>query len=576
MNYNNNRPQQNYNPASFNQPQTQQNPGWNTTPGMNGQILNQKTQLAMQKEYLDNFFNYFMFEHQTAPISSGIKGVKNSPLVSFIYKWDFLEKRYRCLKENELLMSGRVDRFELLQFLQNLHSLKVVNPKNKEKTKLGIGFAFILLLFLAAIALFFFVFGSDNSNDGFFTMNRIITGGVATGILLPLMIFFLVRILTSDKRHSRKLGERKKAIEQFLQRINMAISSRGLRWKLSPYGSWLVLSLGFKKGVNGKLVKGILSKRAKENMEKSRYGGLRSQRSFNNGGGSNRSRVLREKDINIDVMQKSSSKGTISRKGDKPPTFQNTLKNSEASKGPESKKSLEFRHKNKKLTSNLKFQDNKVVKTKLEKKKSLGELGLFNKDPYASVSNSSESSEEKSPKKNFKKRNLMKESSYYDEESSEYRISRSRKKNKKNKFSASNSKYEAELPEVLVMDKSSTKKPRREEYESRRQVMPWDDIDSENNFDKANRGQRRSFERSSVKISSQPNYEMLEIRDPGRKKKTRMGRFLMDEVSKEMRNTHDFNVYGEKFSPNEANRSYLKSGKKQRDSSGRRRRGLPW
>lgn len=70
----------------------QANSTWVTPPGMTGQMMNPQTQTAMQQEYNKNFFNYFMFELQTAPISSGIKGVKNSPLVSYIYKWDFWKK----------------------------------------------------------------------------------------------------------------------------------------------------------------------------------------------------------------------------------------------------------------------------------------------------------------------------------------------------------------------------------------------------------------------------------------------------------------------------------------------------
>lgn len=438
-------------------------------------------------------------------------------------------------------------------------------------------FSITLLLFLAAIALFFFVF-TPAANQGFFTTNRIITGGVATGLLLPLMIFFLVRLLTSDSRHAKSLAERRKKLDEFLQRVNVMIAPRGLRWKISPFGSWIVLSLGFKKGVDAKQVKGILSKRAKENAVNSEFKQKVSGRGFNEE--PNKSRVLRERDINLDIIENkdSSRRHSINNKGDKPPTFQNTLKNSSTSRASrefESKNSLEFYNKNDKLSSNLKFEDKREIDKKYEKKKSLGELGLFNKDPYGSESESQSSSEAR-PNKDFKNRNLMKESYYKeeddDENSSEYRISKSRKKRKRN--SPSDSKYEAELPEVLVVNKSSKKKPILKQYESRRQVMPWDDIDSENDFDKANGG-RRSQERSSVKIKSQPSYEMLEIRDPGKQRNKRMGRFLLDEVNKEMRQTHDFNVYGEKFSPNEASRSYLKSGRK-RDSSNRKRRGMPW
>lgn len=569
--YLNSQPNPFHTNPTFNKNPVQANSTWLNPAsliGMNGQTINQmnpNAQKAMKEEYEKNFFNYFMFEHQTAPISSGVKGVQNSPIVSFIYKWDFLEKRYKCLKENDLLKSGRVDRFELVQFLQNLHSLNLVNPKNTEKTKLGVFFAIFLLLFLASLTLFFFVYAPTQPGQGFFTTMRIIIGSVATGLFLPLMIFFLIRILNSNKRHSKALAERKKKIEQFLQRINIAIAPRGLRWKVSPYGSWMVLSLGFKKGVNEKKVRQLVSERAKENALNSEFKG---GRSFNKQ--PNRGNVLNERDINVDVLEESSRRPSLQKRESKPMTFQNSIKNSVSTSKFDSKNSLEFNNKKKTLTSNLKYKNKNEEQKNFEKKKSLGEIGLFNQNPYGSDSESeSKSSDQK--KKGFKNRNLMDESYYKGElDSSEYRISKSRKKIKRSEES---NKYEAELPEIEVMNKSSKRKAPKENYESRRQAMPWDDIDDENDQGRANRG-RESQERGSIQILSQPSYEMLEIRDPGRQRNNRMGRFLLDEVKKELRETHEFNVYGEKFSPNEANRSYLRSGKK--GDSSRKRRGMPW
>ena len=54
----------------------------------------------------------------------------------FVYKWDFIEGRYKCEAEHRMLltMEGRLPREELVQFMRKLHKIKFINPKDKRKT----------------------------------------------------------------------------------------------------------------------------------------------------------------------------------------------------------------------------------------------------------------------------------------------------------------------------------------------------------------------------------------------------------------------------------------------------------
>lgn len=90
-------------------------------------------------------YQLFLQEHQTAPISARF---------DYVYKWDFIEKRYKCVDENRLLATGKVERNEIIQFMQGLHQIKIIDPKNRDKQRFSYLLFLGLLIFLIALILF--------------------------------------------------------------------------------------------------------------------------------------------------------------------------------------------------------------------------------------------------------------------------------------------------------------------------------------------------------------------------------------------------------------------------------------
>lgn len=142
---------------------------------MNGQDIRQyQNHMDLSKKELNDLptkgkkkskkkdqFDFFLEEHASAPISSRPPQTTTGPLTAFVYKWDFIEKRFKCMKEAELLKSGRVDRQELVGFLQQVHSLPKLNPKPRSSKSLA--FISILLLVLLTFALLVFTFAPNGT-----------------------------------------------------------------------------------------------------------------------------------------------------------------------------------------------------------------------------------------------------------------------------------------------------------------------------------------------------------------------------------------------------------------------------
>ena len=235
----------------------------------------------------------FLEELENAPPSSKSQNSIHTPLVNFTFKWDFIEKRYKCDKESDLLQSGRVDRQELVGFLQQLHSLPQMNPKPRSSKSLA--FIGILLLVVLTFSFLIFTFSakgnnyietetktttSTNPTSVPITPNQIPplnTPPVASGTALTVVkgrqavpyfwtgtrIFFLVlsiivligiaflayKLFSIKKDNSKILTSRKAHINTFLQKVNFLISGRGLKWYSSPKCSYLVLDCEYTQGV---------------------------------------------------------------------------------------------------------------------------------------------------------------------------------------------------------------------------------------------------------------------------------------------------------------------------------------
>lgn len=128
----------------------------------------------------------------------------------FVYKWDFLENRYKCDAEHRLLTSKAdvLPREELLQFMRNLHSIQYCDPRNKHKkcvvywlVGLGLGFVVLCILTFAATA-----------------------GSVFRTIMLIFLVltfaalgFWGYKLVFAKKKHNKHLVLRRRKLREYLQ-----------------------------------------------------------------------------------------------------------------------------------------------------------------------------------------------------------------------------------------------------------------------------------------------------------------------------------------------------------------------
>lgn len=177
-----------------------------------------------------NEFHLFLTEHALAPISA-----KHD----FVYKWDFLEKRYKCDAEHRLLTTkaDKLPRDELIQFMRNLHSIKNCDPKDKEKA--------CIVYWIVGLTLGFFVLAiisfASSSSSWFRTML----------FILMVLVFAAIgywgyKLVFAKRNHNKKLILRRRKLREYLQKCNMMIESRGLHWTPSPRLSYIVLRTNYK------------------------------------------------------------------------------------------------------------------------------------------------------------------------------------------------------------------------------------------------------------------------------------------------------------------------------------------
>jgi hypothetical protein len=191
-------------------------------------------QLGMPKSSMmgnsKNEFHLFLTEHSLAPISA-----KHD----FVYKWDFLESRYKCDAEHRLLTSKaeKLPRDELIQFMRNLHQIKFCDPKNKEKNCIiywivGLALGFVVLAIMSF---------ASSTNNWFRTFLFIMMVLVFAAIG-----YWGYRMVFVKKKHNKKMIMRRRKLREYLQKCNMMIESRGLHWTPSPRLSYIVLRTNYK------------------------------------------------------------------------------------------------------------------------------------------------------------------------------------------------------------------------------------------------------------------------------------------------------------------------------------------
>ena len=231
----------------------------NSSVGMNGGQGS-----SSQKAHSEDIWKLFEEELLNAPSSSSKNGRLDGPLTNYVYKWDAIEKRYKCLKEASLLMSGRVDRRELVQFLHNLNAIPGVDPRQKYKAWYWMGLIFFLAVSAILLLLFFFhnrLLGVQTS--GISTV-RILYLVAIFVIGLPGAIFCIYLIATAKSKHNAQLIQRRRRIESYIAQVNSTIENRGLRWTLSPQASWMVLDTAYNQGVDMNKVAAALHRKAGE------------------------------------------------------------------------------------------------------------------------------------------------------------------------------------------------------------------------------------------------------------------------------------------------------------------------
>ena len=191
-------------------------------------LSNPNTAPRIKKGEKINEFELFENELENCP--------EGTTHADYVYKWDFLETRYVCKNEFTLLNSGKVGREELVQFMQGLHQIPQIDPTSRSKTYYLIGVYTCLVVILICILLIFF---------SSFVNQRIIF--LIVLVLAISAVLILLYLIYKDRGvHNKKLVKRRRAIRDYLMRVNALIEERGLHWTPSPRLAYLVLRTDYK------------------------------------------------------------------------------------------------------------------------------------------------------------------------------------------------------------------------------------------------------------------------------------------------------------------------------------------
>ena len=203
-------------------------------PQTNQEIEENKKKKAMKADE----FKFFLEELENCPVSARY---------DFVYKWDFIETRFNCESENRLFAQGRVTRQEMIKFMQGLHEIKYINPKDKTRKRYMMAmFALAILMIVMTLILV------AMTSLGY---QMLVLIGIV--LIISAMIFVGYKIFINKEEHNKKLILRRRKIRHYLQKVNYLVEDRALHWTPSPRLSYIILRTDYKVSTEAREGQGL-------------------------------------------------------------------------------------------------------------------------------------------------------------------------------------------------------------------------------------------------------------------------------------------------------------------------------